>query len=63
MHEHSEAFHANKGYRLAIHTTLIIFKIEICSMLFKRYLYGNKTLHAPPFYKKMSHFNIVFHMT
>ena len=52
MHEHSEAFHANKGYRLAIHTTLIIFKIEICSMLFKRYLYGNKTLHAPPFYKK-----------
>ena len=45
------------------YTNLTFFKIENCSALFKRYLHENKALHTSPFYMKLNHFNIAFHMT
>ena len=37
-----------------------VFKIEICGMLFIRYLHTKKAI---VFYTKIGHFNVVFHMT
>ena len=65
MRKHAETSHANKGYKLAI----VVF-IPICCFhnrhlwyLLKIFLHENEALHTPTFSLKMSHFNIVFHLT
>ena len=66
MRKHAETFHTNKGCKLAIVIfipTLPFFKIETCGTPFKRYLHKSRALHTATFYMKISHFNIVFHMT
>ena len=50
-------------WQLSFYTNLVVFQMEICHTLFKRYLLKNVALDTPTFYMKMNHFNIVFHIT
>ena len=45
------------------YTNFAVFKREIQSAIFKRYLHETVTLHTPTFYIKMNYFDIVFHIT
>ena len=46
MRKHAEAFHTNKGWKLAI-----LFFIPTLTF-FKCYFHENKALHTPTFYMK-----------